>query len=340
MASRLHVEICRLETFRSWKLPFIRPKELARYGFYYTGIENRVKCNFCCLENNVWEPGDDILLLHLNRSPECPLFIKRASNNVPIDIDFQDYYLDDLPFARKYGIARTIESAHTVDDDYSAVMGQLSNVALGNTTIVQSSAYPRYAAEAVRFRSFQHWPTSIHQKPQQLSDAGFFYTGSADRVVCFSCGGGLENWQKDDEPWEQHAFWYNFCKYLTLKKGLIFIEECEKKEKKIGGTPFALLSFTQTTTSEPTTSNFADDESTPPPTPTAPVVEEVSDSQDATANQSVAENKICKVCYINEYDTAFLPCGHLITCAECASLADKCTLCQQPFTSLQRIYLG
>ena len=40
----------------------------------------------------------------------------------------------------------------------------------------------RYATFESRLRSFVHWPRHISQQPKELSLAGFFYTGRADRV--------------------------------------------------------------------------------------------------------------------------------------------------------------
>lgn len=36
---------------------------------------------------------------------------------------------------------------------------------------------PEYSTYEARMRSFENWPPSIHQKPHQLADAGFYFTG-------------------------------------------------------------------------------------------------------------------------------------------------------------------
>ncbi|GBP63407.1 Death-associated inhibitor of apoptosis 1 [Eumeta japonica] len=45
-------------------------------------------------------------------------------------------------------------------------------------------------------------------KPEDLADAGFFYTGRSDKTLCFYCGGGLRDWKDNDNPWEEHAVWF------------------------------------------------------------------------------------------------------------------------------------
>lgn len=48
----------------------------------------------------------------------------------------------------------------------------------------------------------------------------------------------------------------------------------------------------------------------------------------------------CKVCYLSECTTAFLPCGHIITCAKCASSLASCPLYRSLFTYIIRVYLS
>lgn len=84
--------------------------------------------------------------------------------------------------------------------------------------------HPEYRLISARLRSFADWPRNKTQNPRNLSTAGFFYTGSSDRVICFSCGGGLRDWDEGDVPWEQHALWLYNCKFLKSMKGEDYIK--------------------------------------------------------------------------------------------------------------------
>lgn len=45
----------------------------------------------------------------------------------------------------------------------------------------------------------------VEQVPaERLARAGFYYTGHADRVRCFSCEMTVENWCSGDTPVERH----------------------------------------------------------------------------------------------------------------------------------------
>ncbi|KAK7477028.1 hypothetical protein BaRGS_00031708 [Batillaria attramentaria] len=71
-------------------------------------------------------------------------------------------------------------------------------------------SYPQYEEEGVRLGTFENWPVGMGMwntelQPAAMSSAGFFYTGCADKVRCYSCGVGLLKWQHGSDPWEQHV---------------------------------------------------------------------------------------------------------------------------------------
>lgn len=42
---------------------------------------------------------------------------------------------------------------------------------------------------------------------------------------CYHCGNGLRNWEKDDDHWESHAFWFPKCTFVCLTKGQEFVDK-------------------------------------------------------------------------------------------------------------------
>ncbi|KAF6715420.1 E3 ubiquitin-protein ligase XIAP [Oryzias melastigma] len=68
--------------------------------------------------------------------------------------------------------------------------------------------------------------------PKRLAEAGFYSTGKGDKVVCFTCGGGLENWKRQHDPFQQHARQYPGCRFLMGKKGQEFINNIQLQKHK------------------------------------------------------------------------------------------------------------
>ena len=46
-------------------------------------------------------------------------------------------------------------------------------------------------------------------------------------------------------------------------------------------------------------------------------------------NEDIKSERICKICQVNEVSILFLPCGHLVSCAQCAPALRSCAICRQ-----------
>ena len=76
----------RLRTFDDkWRVEFLRPIEMAKAGFIYLGIEDRVKCLSCSKDLEHWKPGDDPLAEHIFHSPHCP-FLREPISKYQINL--------------------------------------------------------------------------------------------------------------------------------------------------------------------------------------------------------------------------------------------------------------
>lgn len=68
--------------------------------------------------------------------------------------------------------------------------------------------------EEARLQTFSSWPSNSPVRPQDLAEAGFYYTGVNDAVQCFCCAGMLSGWEPGDTAWGEHARHYNFCFFI------------------------------------------------------------------------------------------------------------------------------
>lgn len=96
---------------------------------------------------------------------------------------------------------------------------------------IRPPAHPQFALLCNRLRTFNSWPRNLHQKPNDLAAAGFFYPGTADIVTCFSCGGSLKEWEPEDDPLIEHAHWFPSCSFLLQTKGENFIRQAQLKNQ-------------------------------------------------------------------------------------------------------------
>ncbi|KAH3729135.1 hypothetical protein DPMN_055098 [Dreissena polymorpha] len=98
---------------------------------------------------------------------------------------------------------------------------------LGATSSSHSSRSPQYSTFESRLLSYESDNFRSIKSPEELAAAGLFYTGVGDEVRCFSCNGGLRNWEGHDDPWIEHCKWFPACTFARETKGDAFIEQIQ-----------------------------------------------------------------------------------------------------------------
>lgn len=43
-------------------------------------------------------------------------------------------------------------------------------------------------------------------------------------MICYCCNQGLMDWEREDNPWEEHARWSSNCIFVLLSRGKHFVE--------------------------------------------------------------------------------------------------------------------
>ncbi|KAH3795411.1 hypothetical protein DPMN_148961 [Dreissena polymorpha] len=100
--------------------------------------------------------------------------------------------------------------------------GPGSSSSEGNTRRGYKAQYKQFRTFHSRVDTFTNWPSHLKQRPTEMAVAGWYYTGDGDECICFACGGGLANWQQEDDPWIEHCK-FKECPYLWEAKGDDFI---------------------------------------------------------------------------------------------------------------------
>lgn len=135
---------------------------------------------------------------------------------------------------------------------------------------------------------------------------------------------GLE---EDDDPWQQHALYFDDCKYLRLIKGTDYpdrvitelaLARIAKRERENGknkassGGTSRSTSFKSRIDTEVRVTNLQ--------------------------NGEVIESRECKICFENESNSVFIPCGHITACVKCASSLTQCPICRKKFRNVIKVY--
>jgi len=222
-------EAVRLASFSNWTVPYIRPTDLARAGFYSLHNLDSCKCAFCDNCVGDWVEGDDPMTEHTHLFPLCPFVLGYEVGNIPLNSG--EHNPGDVIQSQDETGMRWSEQHR---EPNSAAENALPGEELG---VMKHGGplHPQYATLEARLRTFREWPPALRQKPRDLAEAGFYYIGLSDQVKCFYCDGGLRNWQSEDEPWKEHARWFQKCVFVRLVKGDGYIVECLKERPPEGG---------------------------------------------------------------------------------------------------------
>jgi len=57
-------------------------------------------------------------------------------------------------------------------------------------------------------------------------------------------------------------------------------------------------------------------------------------------NQKLRESALCKICLDKRADVIFLPCGHIVSCPQCAPALDSCPVCRKPVMGLVKAFFA
>ncbi|XP_028048549.1 death-associated inhibitor of apoptosis 1 [Monomorium pharaonis] len=302
-------ESARLKSFKDWTL-WMNPEILAAAGFYYTGDGDKVKCFDCLIELYKWQADDNPMVEHQRWSGRCRFVRNIPCGNVPISTNPK---VNPAPVPKRVDVRRAYEDIYMPysgpDYENQEIEEKVNHIL---RELASESKHPEYASYPARLASFDSWPKAMSQTTEKLVAAGFYYTGSSDETLCYHCGLGLKDWEPQDDPWVQHAKWFKYCRYLILAKGTKFINNIT------GRTYIGTENLSNVATIELDEKFKKVDE------------QSVRQGRKIMQNFCDKDAKLCKICCRRKIRTAFIPCGHLVACEQCAKNMKKCNVCRKP----------
>lgn len=334
MSTDMSVEINRGETFEKWidntayskNDKTVYKKKLAKYGFFLIR-PTQVVCFHCKTLFTVKNVIDNTMIMHKICSSNCPNIKTMELEEALIKFKIEDENETETDQKEKEQEDESREDESDSDED------EIEEMLIHDKMPI----YPQYKTKEARLKSFVNWPIFIAQHKRDLSNAGFFYTGRADKVICYSCAGGIRNWGEEDDPWTEHIIRYRFCTHVQLNKN---IEEIENALK----TRFDLkLKPINETNNDQETSYI----------PGMDVTEDLTTEYniDAFLRGLViamrAEKMLCRgdvyknecmKCNFNESNSVVFPCAHVVTCFDCSKNIKNCFRCDKKIKKVKKIY--
>uniref|UniRef100_A0A182KIR2 RING-type domain-containing protein n=1 Tax=Anopheles christyi TaxID=43041 RepID=A0A182KIR2_9DIPT len=195
---------------------------------------------------------------------------------------------------------------------------------------VEMPYMPDFASLDARIRSFRNWRYGQVQNPTRLAEAGLYYTGTDDEVRCFHCDGGLRDWLVTDDPWHEHARCFAGCNFLQLVLGETYVSEVLQNGNVRIANDANLVSGSDATISQQHESAATANKET-----SNELTQRLREE-----NNRLKEERECKICLTREVGVVFCPCGHLVSCVQCAPAIYNCPVCRALITGRIRTFLS
>ncbi|XP_035998994.1 baculoviral IAP repeat-containing protein 2 isoform X2 [Fundulus heteroclitus] len=243
-------ELYRISTFARFPASPVTERSLARAGWFYTGVGDRVQCFRCNVTAEGWQAGDCPTEKHRQLSPSCSFIQSLPSTTNLLSSSHSAFsplrIAPALPLnnwepgdravsehQRHYPNCRFVrgDRAENVSLAGAAATASLATTSQGPAGApgLTSVSNPSMQQSDERLLTFVNWPSRIPVRPEQLAKAGFYYVGRNDDVKCFCCDGGLRCWESGDDPWVEHAKWFPRCEYLLQEKGQDFVHQIQAR---------------------------------------------------------------------------------------------------------------
>ncbi|XP_017400245.1 baculoviral IAP repeat-containing protein 2 isoform X1 [Cebus imitator] len=205
-------ELYRMSTYSTFPAGVpVSERSLARAGFYYTGVNDKVKCFCCGLMLDNWKLGDNPIEKHKQLYPSCS-FIQNL-----ISASLTSTTKNPSPMRNNFAhsLSPTLEHSSLFSGSYSSLSpNPLNSRAVEDLSPLRTNPYSyAMSTEEARFLTYHMWPLTF-LSPSELARAGFYYIGPGDRVACFACGGKLSNWEPKDDAMSEHRRHFPNCPFL------------------------------------------------------------------------------------------------------------------------------
>lgn len=270
---------------------------LAWFGYKYCGPNDKVRCTYCNGNLRDWEDGDDPLEEHKRWNSNCPFLPFIMSLHVPCDVKESKNITRPIVTmnigAETYRIEPREVKARMDGTSARAIMD------MGySRDIVRTVIEEKLRTTGDDFKSVTEMLEAVFQKAEDTKSPGPM---------------GASNWVPNLPipsvvPSTLDAVLGPDNKEIIKHPDDDFQPTGKKKKKKKSKKP-VLPVVVPVVSSE-----------------TEPVDEEYE--QLKAENEELKSNRLCKICMSKEMDTVFLPCGHLMTCNECASKVKDCCMCR------------
>jgi len=253
-------EVYRLHTFMEYPGSAKQdPWQLVKAGFYYTGHKDRVKCGRCGRQVADWQKDEnprDAKWHEVwcqfdceNREHNLPVSdirqmgqrrLERGTKSRAVQTRIAGPQAQAAPPVRQLATRTTDinpSASRSINDGANRYAPQVNT--LREMYPCANPMNPHMTTYEQRLSTFEenaeNWArNNIMATMRDMARAGLYYLGIRDKVKCWYCNGGLQNWAIHDNPWFEHAKWFPTCEFVLRNKGPEYVEAVSNRFPNLG----------------------------------------------------------------------------------------------------------
>ncbi|QKE44583.1 putative inhibitor of apoptosis protein [Yalta virus] len=355
--SKYSLEENRIKSFNDWPRGLRQhSKELADAGFFYTGANETVRCFKCRVLCRDWELGEDVWIGHFKLSPKCQygLLMKpdifQSSEENEVSVNEEDANVSNNDASVSNNDLNTSIDVNTSNNDAN-VSNNDTNVSNNDTNVSQDTNVYRDVntsnndVEAsnndVNTSSNNDVNTSNNDVNTSNNDENISNqdTDTPNNTNILSIDpnestlSNQSNEHKNIFREMNSSAQMNSSNHLHSSTNPDALFEI-KTSARIN-TPFKTNNTILTNTFVKSNAEIASGTSTS-------VFKKEEKDLTLSSLKIRTEIYMCKICYQEESNTAFVPCGHSVACKKCAMAVQmrfgKCSICKKDINKVQPIF--
>ena len=340
-------------------------------GFFYTGYEDIVKCNYCHVEIGDWDAIDDVPRRHFMANPNCPHLRREYLSIILNEIcpwslslysDFGERYKSfqfwPIPsqvkggrlaeagfYYMKKGVQTQCYRCGIIKDDWTnaddpfQVHMELCDACphISDTTGLKKIYKVEYKTYDDRLKSYKNIPEKdVPVDKTELASAGFVLVRPLPfSVQCPDCDLIITDWRKGDDPLEKHMTLIENCTFLDAFKEM---QQQQQQQKQYSFEDEGVCSEgIQYPPSYKTSISSSSNESVSLPSQSSFDKEDMNAYKRSLSTPD--DSSLCIVCFEYPKECAIVPCGHFCVCKLCADKLQHCPICRQPKNDVLKIFI-
>ncbi|KAK3593112.1 hypothetical protein CHS0354_018237 [Potamilus streckersoni] len=299
----------RINSFQGWPVELRhRPEEMAECGFYYAGFGDCVRCFCCGVGLRQWINEDDPWIEHARWSTSC-IYVLRMKGE-----EFVSLVKMAVEIAEKDDASRNNSGVNLPNQDNTEkVPANTVKEDCHNSKSTNSTAPKHFTdSTAISSGAVGGILTTPISSPGNADMQKYFLTDAARSVL--------------DMGYEPKLVLRAIERVLKKKgsvelTGQIIMEAVFEIEEDKGN-----IKLPQTNQSEQENRRNAKDSAAAERVKSGDLA--INSDQIVRQHTELRDATLCKICLDKTMSVVFLPCGHLVTCPDCASVMRKCPVCR------------